>query len=285
MIVAADAAELRRAVAGWRAAGERIGFVPTMGALHAGHLSLVTLARAHAARVVASVFVNPTQFGPHEDYGRYPRTPEADAERLAAAGCDLLFLPPVEAIYPPGSSTRVRVEGPSRGFEGASRPGHFEGVATVVAILFGLVRPDLAVFGEKDAQQLAVVRALVRDLQLPVEIVAAPIVREADGLALSSRNAYLSPAERRRATVLHRALEQARAAIAGGERDAAAVVAALEATLAAEPGVELDYAAVVDPGSFAPLDRIAGEVVIPIAARVGATRLLDNLRLRVDAAG
>ena len=284
MIVARGADELRHAVARWRGAGARVGFVPTMGALHAGHLSLVALARAHASRVVASVFVNPTQFGPHEDFNRYPRAPEADAEKLAAAGCDLLFLPEVETVYPPGASTRVRVDGPARGFEGDSRPGHFEGVATVVAILFGLVRPDVAVFGEKDAQQLAVVRALVRELHLPVEIVAAPIVREADGLALSSRNAYLTPDDRRRATVLHRALDGARAAIAGGERDARAIVAGLAATIAAERGVELDYAAVVDPATFAPLARLAGEVVIPIAARVGATRLLDNLRIRVDPA-
>lgn len=285
MIVARGADELRHAVARWRAAGVRVGFVPTMGALHEGHLSLVRLARAHAGRVVASVFVNPTQFGPHEDYNRYPRAPEADAEMLAGAGCDLLFLPDVETVYPPGASTRVRVEGPARGFEGDCRPGHFEGVATVVAALLGLVRPDVAVFGEKDAQQLAVVRALVRDLHLPVEIVPGPIVREPDGLAMSSRNAYLSPDERRRALVLHRALDGARQTIAAGERDAGRVLAGVRATIAAEPGVELDYAAVVDPLSFAPLERLAGEVVLPVAARVGATRLLDNLRLRVDAGG
>jgi pantoate--beta-alanine ligase len=285
MIVARGADELRHAVARWRAAGVRVGFVPTMGALHEGHLSLVRLARAHAGRVVASVFVNPTQFGPHEDFNRYPRAPEADAEKLAGAGCDLLFLPDVETVYPPGASTRVRVEGPARGFEGDCRPGHFEGVATVVAALFGLVRPDVAVFGEKDAQQLAVVRALVRDLHLPVEIVPGPIVREPDGLAMSSRNAYLSPDERRRALVLHRALDGARQTIAAGERDAERVLAGVRATIAAEPGVALDYAAAVDPLSFAPLERLAGEVVLPVAARVGATRLLDNLRLRVDAAG
>jgi len=285
MIVARGADELRHAVARWHAARVRVGFVPTMGALHEGHLSLVRLARAHAGRVVASVFVNPTQFGPHEDFARYPRDPERDAGLLAGAGCDLLFLPEVETIYPPGASTRVRVEGPARGFEGDARPGHFEGVATVVAALFGLVRPDVAVFGEKDAQQLAVVRALVRDLHLPVEIVPGPIVREPDGLAMSSRNAYLSPDERRRALVLHRALDEARLRIAAGERDAAALLAGVRRAIAAEPGVELDYAAVVDPLSFAPLERLAGEVVLPVAARVGATRLLDNLRLRVDAAG
>lgn len=284
MIVARGADELRHAVARWRAQRLRVGFVPTMGALHEGHLSLVRLARAHAPRVVASVFVNPTQFGPHEDFARYPRDPERDAALLAGAGCDLVFLPEVETIYPPGASTRVRVDGPSRGFEGECRPGHFEGVATVVTGLFGLVRPDVAVFGEKDAQQLAVVRTLVRDLHLPVEIVPGPIVREPDGLAMSSRNAYLSPDERRRATVLHRALVGARAEVAAGERDAARLLAGIRAAIAAEPGVELDYAAAVDPLTFAPLERLAGEVVVPIAARVGATRLLDNLRLTLPPA-
>ncbi len=281
MIVVRQREELARALAPVRAANRRIGFVPTMGALHEGHLSLVRLARERSDFVAASIFVNPTQFGPHEDLASYPRTPEADAAALAAAGCDLLFLPEVAAIYPPGSSTRVRVEGPSRGFEGERRPGHFEGVATVVTILFGLLRPDVAVFGEKDAQQLAVLRALVADLGLPIEIVAGPTVREPDGLAMSSRNAYLSPDERRRALVLARALDGARRAIVAGERDAATVVALLRAAIAAEPGVELEYAAAVDPVSFTPVSTLAGEVVLPVAARVGTTRLLDNLRLRV----
>ncbi len=285
MIEATTERELRHAVAKWRAAGERIGFVPTMGALHAGHLSLVELARRHASRVVVSIFVNPTQFGPGEDFKSYPRTPERDAAQLAEAGCDLLFLPAVETLYPPGSSTRVRVEGPSRGFEGEFRPGHFEGVATVVAGLLGLVRPDAAVFGEKDAQQLAVVRALVRDLHLDVEIVPGPIVREPDGLAMSSRNVYLDPAERRAATVLSRALDGARQAIAAGERSCAAIVEGIRATVAAEPLVELQYAAVVAAESFEPLDWLAGDVVVPVGARVGTTRLLDNLHVRVDRQG
>ena len=282
MIRATTERELRHAIGKWRAAGERVGFVPTMGALHAGHLSLVELARKHASRVVVSVFVNPTQFGPEEDFARYPRDPERDAELLAGAGCDLLFLPAVDTVYPPGASTRVRVEGPAAGLEGDCRPGHFEGVATVVAALFGLVRPDLAVFGEKDAQQLAVVRALVRDLHLGVEIVAGPIVRDADGIALSSRNVFLSAAERRAAGALPRALESARATVAGGERDAGRVAAAVRETVAAEPALELQYVAVVAADSFQPLARLAGEVVVPLAARVGATRLLDNFRVRVD---
>jgi pantoate--beta-alanine ligase len=284
--------ELRHAVSKWRAEGERIGFVPTMGALHAGHLSLIGLAQKHASRVVASIFVNPTQFGPREDFGRYPRAPERDALLLAEAGCDLLFLPETETVYPPGSTTRVRVDGPSSGFEGELRPGHFEGVATVVAALFGLVRPDVAVFGEKDAQQLAVVRALARDLHTGIEIVPGPIVREPDGLAMSSRNVYLDPEQRRAATVLSRALEAARLEIAAGTTDAGAITALIRATVATEPLVALEYAAVVDADSFRPLERIdaapadagtrAGTVVVPIAARLGATRLLDNLHLRLS---
>jgi len=282
MIAATTERDLRHAVERWRRAGERVGFVPTMGALHEGHLSLVRLARERASRVVASVFVNPTQFGPGEDLESYPRSPERDAELLAGAGCDLLFLPEIEAIYPPGATTRVRVEGPSQGFEGDFRPGHFEGVATVVAALFGLVRPDVAVFGEKDAQQLAVVRSLVRDLHLGIEIVPGPIVRDADGLALSSRNAYLSPEERRAALVLPRALGRAREAIEGGERDSEAVAGLVRSLVADEPGAELEYVGVVAAESFRPLARVAGEVVVPATVRVGTTRLLDNFRVRVD---
>jgi pantoate--beta-alanine ligase len=275
--------ELRHAVQKWRAEGERIGFVPTMGALHAGHLSLVQLARKQASHVVVSIFVNPTQFGPGEDYRRYPRTPDEDAALLAEAGCDLLFVPAVDVIYPPGATTRVSVAGPSAGFESDFRPGHFEGVATVVAALFGLVRPDVAVFGEKDAQQLAVVRTLVRDLHLGVEILPGPIVREADGLAMSSRNVYLDPGQRSAATVLCRALEAARLEIAGGEVDSGRIVALIRAVVATEPAVELEYAAVVAGDLFRPverIDRVNGEIVVPIAAKVGTTRLLDNFRLR-----
>ncbi len=291
MISITSERELRHAVTKWRAEGERIGFVPTMGALHAGHLSLVALARKHASRVVASIFVNPTQFGPNEDFRRYPRAPERDARLLEEGGCDLLFRPEVETVYPPGSTTRVRVEGPSAGFESDFRPGHFEGVATVVAALFGLVRPDVAVFGEKDAQQLAVIRALVRDLHLGIEIVPGPIVREPDGLAMSSRNVYLDADQRRAATVLSRALDLARLEIAGGTNDAGEIIALIRATIAAEPAVELEYAAVVDADSFRAVDRIdridsaggksAAAIVIPIAARLGTTRLLDNLHLRL----
>jgi len=252
-----------------------------MGALHAGHLSLVEIARRRGALVVVSVFVNPTQFGPGEDLDRYPRQPERDAGMLHEAGCDLLFLPSVETIYPPGNATRIHVEGAARGYEGKLRPGHFDGVATVVTILFQLVRPNFAVFGEKDAQQLAVVRQLVRDLHLPVEIVAGPTKREPDGLAMSSRNAYLSPDEREAATVLSRALAAAGDEIAAGERRAATIRRRLRDELQTEPRFELDYADVVDALTFQPVTRLAGRVVIPVAGRVGNTRLLDNLQLEL----
>ncbi|HNU82073.1 MAG TPA: pantoate--beta-alanine ligase [Thermoanaerobaculia bacterium] len=276
-----EPAELQMAVRQLRRDGMEIGFVPTMGALHAGHLSLVEIARRRGALVVVSVFVNPTQFGPGEDLDRYPRQPERDAGMLHEAGCDLLFLPSVETIYPPGNATRIHVEGAARGYEGKLRPGHFDGVATVVTILFQLVRPNFAVFGEKDAQQLAVVRQLVRDLHLPVEIVAGPTKREPDGLAMSSRNAYLSPDEREAATVLSRALAAAGDEIAAGERRAATIRRRLRDELQTEPRFELDYADVVDALTFQPVTRLAGRVVIPVAGRVGNTRLLDNLQLEL----
>ncbi|HEY0556620.1 MAG TPA: pantoate--beta-alanine ligase [Thermoanaerobaculia bacterium] len=283
MLIATTADDLRRTVDSWRSAGERIGFVPTMGALHPGHLSLVRLARAHASKVVASVFVNPTQFGPNDDFGRYPRQPEKDAGMLEEAGCDLLFLPEVETLYPPGHATFVEPAGAAEGLEGAFRPGHFRGVATVVTALFNLVRADLAVFGEKDAQQLALIRQLVRDLHLPVEIVPGPTLREADGLAMSSRNAYLSPAERQAATVLHRALRAAETAISQGERSGDAVRARMAEVLNTEPLVRVEYAEVVDADTFRPVGHLAealhGRLVLPLAVRIGGTRLIDNIRL------
>jgi pantoate--beta-alanine ligase len=282
VLTATTASDLRRHVDPWRAAGERVGFVPTMGALHEGHLSLVRLAREHADRVVASVFVNPAQFGPSEDFNRYPRQPEADAALLAGAGCDLFFLPDVATIYPPGHATFVEPGGAAEGLESAFRPGHFRGVATVVCVLFNLVRADVAVFGEKDAQQLAVVRQMVRDLHLSVEIVPGPTVREADGLAMSSRNAYLSPAERRAATVLHRALRAAETAVVAGERCADAVRRLLQDVLTAEPLARVEYAEVVEAETFRPVQSLEGRLVLPLAVRVGGTRLIDNLRLNVE---
>jgi pantoate--beta-alanine ligase len=238
--------------------------------------------------VVASVFVNPTQFGPGEDFDSYPRSPERDGEMLAAAGCHLLFLPDVETIYPrfgqaDGGSTFVEVEGPSQGFEGAERPGHFRGVATVVLKLFQLVQPHVAVFGEKDAQQLAVVRRMVQDLHLPVEIVGAPIVREDDGLAMSSRNVYLSSEQRRAASVLYRSLEAARQMIEAGERAADAIRRQVATVIEAEPLGELDYVAVVDQDGFRRVDVLAPRSVIAIAVRFGKTRLLDNLHIELGA--
>src|SRR3954447_11446981 len=276
MLIARTETDLRQAVDAWRAAGERIAFVPTMGALHAGHLSLVRLAREHAGRstkVVASVFVNPTQFGPHEDFNRYPRQPEKDGAMLEEAGCDLLFLPDVATIYPPGNATFVEPAGAAEGLEGPCRPGHFRGVATVVCALFNLVRADVAVFGEKDAQQLAVIRQMVRDLHLPVEIVPGPTVREADGLAMSSRNAYLSPEERQAATVLHRALRAAETAISQGERRAEAVRERMREVLNTEPLARVEYAEVVDADSFQPVgpfaEALQGRLVLPLAVRIG----------------
>jgi len=274
--------ELRREIARRRKAGERIGFVPTMGALHEGHLSLVGIAREKTDHVVASVFVNPTQFGPNEDFNRYPRQPEKDAEMLAAAGCDLLFLPDVDTMYPPGHTVYVDLGNPSETLEGVCRPGHFRGVATVVTLLFNLVQPDVAVFGEKDAQQLAVIRRMVRDLHIPVEIVPGPTIREADGLAMSSRNAYLSPEERKAAAVLHRSLRNAEAAIQEGERRGDEVRRILSETLNSEPLARVEYAEVVDEESFQPVEMLRGRLVLPLAVRVGGTRLIDNLRLAVE---
>ncbi|MFP3940560.1 MAG: pantoate--beta-alanine ligase [Thermoanaerobaculia bacterium] len=275
---------LRRAVDGYRRAGKRVGFVPTMGALHEGHLSLVRRARQVAGRVVASIFVNPAQFNEAADLERYPRTPERDAELLEAAGCDLLFLPDEATLYPPGGATWVVPEGPAEGLEGAHRPGHFRGVATVVLKLFELVRPDVAVFGEKDAQQLAVVRRMVVDLHLPVEIAAGPTVREEDGLALSSRNALLGREERRAARVLHQALRRGAEAVreAGSGAPAEPVRRTLREVLDGEPLARTEYAEVVDAGTFRPVERLEGELVLPIAVRIGDVRLIDNVRVEVE---
>ncbi len=281
MLTVSRGAALRRQVAAWKGAGERVGLVPTMGALHAGHLALVERARRLGDRTVVSIFVNPTQFDDPADLARYPRQPAEDARLLEAAGVDLLYLPEVDDVYPPGDATRVDVAGPAEGLEGAHRPGHFRGVATVVARLFLLAQPDFAVFGAKDAQQLAVVRRMVADLHFPLEIVAHPTVREPDGLAMSSRNALLGADERRAATVLFRALALGRGAIAGGERDAEAVRAALRRALATEPLASPEYAEVVDAETFRPLDRIPdrGRVLLPLAVRVGKVRLIDNLEI------
>jgi pantoate--beta-alanine ligase len=268
---------LRERVSAWKRAGLRVGFVPTMGNLHAGHYSLVEIAKRHADRVVASVFVNPTQFGPNEDFSRYPRTPEQDAAGLEAAGCDALWLPDVETMYPFGTEGAVRMHVPNVGdtLEGAHRPGHFDGVATVVARLFNQVQADVAVFGRKDYQQLAVIRAMARDLAFALEIVAAPTMREADGLAMSSRNQYLSPEERQVAPAIHRVLSAMRdATVAGHPR------ADIESKAGAElraAGFVPDYAVVRRPDLSEPGDGEPGPRVALVAARLGRTRLIDNL--------
>ncbi len=272
-----ELAALRERVGEWKRASLRVGFVPTMGNLHAGHHSLVRLAREHADRVVASVFVNPTQFGPNEDFSRYPRTPEADADGLEQAGCDVLWLPSVGTMYPFGAdgAVRMRVPGVTDTLEGAHRPGHFDGVATVVARLFNQVQPDVAVFGRKDYQQLAVIRYLVRDLAFPVEVHAGETQRETDGLAMSSRNQYLSADERPRAAEIHRALHRMRAAVQAGTPRS--VVEAEAQAWLAKAGFEVDYVALRKPDLSEPGDGESGERVALVAARIGRTRLIDNL--------
>ena len=271
--VVADPVSLRAAVLAARGGGRRVGFVPTMGALHDGHLALVARAAAECDDVAVSIFVNPTQFGPGEDFERYPRPLAADLEKLAGAGVRWVFAPPVAAIYPPGHATRIVVDGPAVGFEGAIRPGHFSGVATVVCRLFLAVPADAAYFGAKDWQQTLVVKRMVRDLGLPIEVVVCPTVREPDGLALSSRNAYLSPADRRRAVALSESLGLAAEIWATG-----APVAALEAAMRGHleaAGMVVDYASIVAAESLGPV--VAGsEAVALVAARLGSTRLIDN---------
>jgi pantoate--beta-alanine ligase len=277
MKTVATAADLRATLAAWREKGQRIAFVPTMGALHAGHLALVDNARKSAGKVVVSVFVNPKQFGPDEDFERYPRDLEADAEKLREAGADLLFAPSVEEMFPAGFSTTVHVAGVSEGMEGARRPGHFDGVATVVARLLGLVLPDVAVFGQKDAQQCAVVMRLVADLGLPVEVRVAPTVREADGLAMSSRNAYLAPEERKAAPALFRALLATQLVHELGERKAEKLLAVFRLAVESEPRMTLDSVDLVDAATMRPVEKVDRPVLLAAAVRLGRTRLIDNV--------
>jgi len=259
------------------AEGRPAGFVPTMGALHEGHMSLVQAAQAECQPVIASIFVNPSQFAPGEDLEKYPRTFAADRARLEEAGVNYLFAPEAAEMYPLGFRTWVNVDGLSDRLEGRARPGHFRGVTTVVLKLLEIVRPQKAFFGRKDAQQARLIRQMAHDLHLDSEIVVCPIVREADGLAMSSRNAYLSPDERRAANVLHRALDAARAAIERGERDALRLTAAMRENVRREPLAQLDYAEVVDAESLEPVTRLRRSCLALLAARFGATRLLDNL--------
>ena len=272
-----DVAALRARIRAWRGHGETIAMVPTMGALHAGHLSLVGIGRRKAHRVISSIFVNPMQFGANEDLSRYPRQEAVDAAMLRGAGCDLLFAPSADLVYPQGFATRVSVSGLDMPMEGESRPGHFDGVATIVTKLLLMAFPDVAVFGEKDWQQLAIIRQLVRDLEIPVEVVGAPIVREPDGLAMSSRNAYLSHGERAIAAALPRTLRAAAITIANGAAPAETLSTARAALKSA--GFKVDYLIMADAATLQPLDHFSSgqsPARLFIAARLGSTRLIDN---------
>jgi pantoate--beta-alanine ligase len=276
MRVVRTVADLRAALRGPRREGRSIGLVPTMGAFHDGHLALMAAARRRCDVVVVSLFVNPSQFRPGEDLAAYPRDEQRDRALAEAEGADVLFAPPVEEVYPPGFATQVAVAGLSEPLEGEARgPEHFHGVTTVVAKLFNMVQPDVAFFGQKDAQQALVIRRMARDLDIPVEIAVLPTVREEDGLAMSSRNAYLGPEDRPRAVALRRALDAAEAAVHAGERDPARVAGVARAAM--EPyGVEPEYLALVDPQDLRPLEAIDGDVLVAVAARVGTARLIDN---------
>jgi len=273
--------EVRAGVARARARGARVGLVPTMGALHEGHLSLIRRAREDTDFVVVSIFLNPTQFGPDEDLEEYPRTPEADRAAAEEAGTDLLFAPSTEEMYPEGFCTYVEVTGQMTArLCGASRPGHFRGVATVVTKLLNQVRPDLAFFGQKDAQQVAVIKRMVRDLDMPVRVVVCPTVRESDGLAMSSRNRYLSPEEREQATVLHKALERAQALFAAGQTETGGLKEAIRAVISQAPAAKVDYVDVVDAETMAPLTVVDRPALVALAVFVGRTRLIDNTVLQ-----
>jgi pantoate--beta-alanine ligase len=276
MIVATTIEEVRAA----RTHGARIGFIPTMGFLHEGHLSLIDVARENGANfIVVSIFVNPKQFGPNEDFSRYPRDEARDRELLELKNVDLLFLPSVDVMYPPGAQTTVSAGAVAKPLEGERRPGHFDGVATVVLKLFNIVQPDLAVFGRKDAQQCAVIDRMVRDLDIPVRLVFAETAREHDGLALSSRNSYLSAEERKLAPALHRALRAGEEAVTHGIHDVDAIETLMRKMIGETPGIDVDYLAVVDPETFLPPVDFRRDVLLTGAVKIGRTRLIDNIRI------
>lgn len=274
--------EVRQQVQAARQRGLSIGLVPTMGALHAGHTSLIRAARAETSFVVVSIFVNPTQFGPNEDLGRYPRPWERDLAICESEGVDLVFAPTKEGMYPEGSCTTVEVPGLQNGLCGKQRPGHFRGVATVVLKLFNIVQADRAYFGQKDAQQARIIEQMVRDLDVPVEVKICPIIRDADGLALSSRNQYLDADQRRNATVLFRSLQEARRRISAGERDAERVRQVMLARLAVTPGAVVDYVEAVAADTLQPVKLLEGEILLALAIKFGSTRLIDNERVSVS---
>jgi pantoate--beta-alanine ligase len=271
--------ETRNSLVRFRREQKRVGLVPTMGALHEGHLSLVRAAKNQCDIVAVSLFVNPTQFGPQEDFSKYPRTFDHDCKMLEKERVDLLFVPSVEEMYPKGTVTRVWVDGLSEKLCGRSRPGHFRGVTTVVCKLFHIIEPDAAFFGQKDAAQVAIIRRMVRDLNIPVEIVVCPILREPDGLAMSSRNAYLDPQERKSALVLYRALTRVQELFNHGERNSGRLISAGKEIFRHQSAVRLDYFEIVDPENLDPLSQISQKSLVAVAAFVGTTRLIDNLEL------
>src|SRR5215467_6957156 len=279
MLILTSAAEVTAVSKEARRAGKSVGFVPTMGALHQGHLSLVRTARAQADVVIASVFVNPLQFGPNEDFSKYPRDAERDSAMLAAEKTDYLFLPSVDEMYPPGATTWVNVEGLSEKLDGRSRPGHFRGVTTVVAKLFNIVQPDFAFFGQKDAAQAAIIRKMVRELGSEVHIVVCPIVREKDGLAMSSRNVYLNPEQRKQATALYRSLTRVQTLADQGEANSSKLIVAGKQVIAEEPRVRLDYFEIVSWETLDPVPDVSKGALVAVAAYVGETRLIDNMLL------
>ena len=279
--IASTVEEARAVIAGWKKEGLSVGLAPTMGYLHEGHQSLIEQAAKDNDRVVVSIFVNPMQFGPNEDLASYPRDLERDLARCESAGAHLVFHPEPAAMYPPEFHTTVEVSELTTGLCGKSRPTHFLGVCTVVCKLFNIIAPDRAYFGQKDAQQLAVIKRMARDLNIPTQVIGCPIVREPDGLAKSSRNAYLLPEERTAARVLNRSLRLAEEAVAGGERDSRVLASIISGAMTAEPRVKIDYVEIVDPDSMRPLPRLEGSVLIAVAAYVGKARLLDNTVVKV----
>ncbi len=282
MLITRTIAETRTAIARARAQGKRIGFVPTMGYLHEGHLRLIDIARQHSDFVVVSIFVNPTQFGPHEDFASYPRDFERDRTLCEARGTDLIFAPEVSEMYPERSLITFQIEKLADRLCGARRPGHFNGVVLVVSKLFNIVQPDIAVFGQKDAQQLIIIKRLVQDLNFPIKIISAPTVREPDGLAMSSRNVYLSPEQRAQSTVLYRSLQKAKALIESGERDAKRVITEMERVITTASEAKIDYIEIARVSDLQPIEKLDGLVLIALAVYFGKARLIDNIILDVS---
>ena len=277
-----SAKQMRGICGGLKRKGKTVGLVPTMGYLHQGHLSLVRIAKKRSDVLVVSIFVNPTQFGPKEDFGNYPRDFKRDKMLMEKEGCDFIFAPAMKDMYPEGYLTYVTVERITGKLEGAARPTHFRGVTTIVAKLFNIVQPDIAVFGQKDAQQAVVLKKMVDDLNYGIKMIIAPTVRERDGLALSSRNKYLSKDERRQATVLYQSLREAKRRISGGERSASRIVSRMRSLISKQPSAELDYIAITDARTLEPLVRLKGEIIISLAVRFGKARLIDNIKVKVD---